>query len=77
MRAWKLAATADLTVGGPHLAAQAIRAGLVDELQLLVVPVLVGGGNRALPDGVHVALELTDERRFANGTVHLRYRVAA
>ncbi len=77
VQALKEAATADLTVGGPHLAAQAIRAGLVDEYQLLVVPVVVGGGNRALPDGVHVALELTDERRFANGTVHLRYRLAA
>ena len=77
VRAMKQSATADLTVGGPHLAAQALRAGLVDELQLLVVPVLVGGGNQALPDGVHAALELTDERRFANGTVHLRYQVAA
>ena len=42
-----------------------------------MVPVLVGGGNRALPDGVHVDLELIEERRFARGTVHLRYRVAA
>jgi dihydrofolate reductase len=77
VRAMKEAATAAMTVGGPHLAAQAIRAGLVDEIQLLVVPVVVGGGNQALPDDVHLALELTDERRFANGTVHLRYRVVA
>jgi riboflavin biosynthesis pyrimidine reductase len=63
-------------VGGPHLAAQAIAAGLVDEIQLFVTPIIVGGGNAALPDGVRVALELRQERRFANGTVFLRYRVA-
>ena len=77
VQALKASATADITVGGPDLAAQAIRAGLVDEYQLLVVPVLVGGGNRALPENVHVQLELIDEHRFARGTVHLRYRVAA
>ena len=64
----------DISVGGPTLAAQAIRAGLVDELHLLVVPVLVGGGTRALPDGSRVELALVDERRFAHGTVHLHYR---
>jgi dihydrofolate reductase len=66
----------DISVGGPHLAAQAIAAGLVDEIQLFVTPIIVGGGNAALPDGVRVALELRQERRFANGTVFLRYRVA-
>jgi len=65
----------DLTVGGPNLAAQAIRAGLVDELRLIVVPVVVGGGNAFLPEGVGLALGLLDERRFANGMVHLRYRI--
>jgi dihydrofolate reductase len=64
----------DLTVGGAELAAHAIEAGLVDEYYLLVVPVLVGSGKRALPDShVHVKLVLMDERRFHNGTVFLRY----
>ena len=64
-------------MGGPGLAAEAFRAGLVDEIQLLLAPVLVGGGKPALPDGVHLELELLDERRFGNGTVHLHYRAAA
>jgi dihydrofolate reductase len=70
----KATAERDITVGGPDLAAQAIRAKLVDELRLFVTPVVVGGGKRALPDGVRLALELLDERRFDNGVVHLRYR---
>jgi dihydrofolate reductase len=68
-------AASDLLIGGAHLAGQAIRAGLVDELQLFLVPILVGGGTRVLPDDVRVPLELTDERRFDSGMVHLRYRV--
>ena len=64
----------DISVGGPELAAQAIRAGLVDEIQLFLAPAVVGGGTRALPDGVRLKLELLDERRFGNGTLYLRYR---
>ena len=60
-------------MGGPELAAQAIRAGLVDELQLFVAPVVVGGGKRSLPNDVHLKLELLDERRFGSGVVYLRY----
>jgi dihydrofolate reductase len=76
---WQLKASAerDITVGGPELAGQAIKAGLVDEIQLFLTPVVVGGGNQALPDGVRVQLELLDERRFENGVVHLHYRTAA
>jgi dihydrofolate reductase len=74
VRQLKTQAERDLTVGGPHLAAQAIKAGLVDELQLFLAPIVVGGGNQALPDHVRVELELLDERRFGNGVVHLRYR---
>ena len=75
VRQLKAAAARDLTVGGPELAAHAIGAGLVDEYQLFVVPVAVGGGKRALPDSsVRVNLELLDERRFRNGTVYLQYR---
>jgi dihydrofolate reductase len=65
----------DIAVGGPGLAAQALTAGLVDELHLFVAPVVVGGGKRALPDGVHLKLELLSQRRFGNGFVHLHYRV--
>ena len=64
----------DVTVGGPTLAAHAIRAGLVDEYQLLVVPTMLGGGKRILPGGVHAKLDLLEERRFAHGMVYLRYR---
>jgi dihydrofolate reductase len=70
----KAAADRDLSVGGPGLAGQAIRAGLVDECHLFLAPVVVGGGTRALPDGARVELELLDERRFASGFVHLHYR---
>ena len=73
VRRMKAAAERDITVGGPTLAAQAIRAGLVDECHLFVSPMVVGGGTRSLPDGVRVKLELLDERRFGNGVVHLRY----
>jgi dihydrofolate reductase len=70
----KESATRDLAIGGAALGAQALRAGLVDECLLVVLPILVGGGKRAWPDGVRIDLELLDERRFANGTVLLRYR---
>ena len=76
VREMKAAAGRDLSIGGPGLAAHALRAGLVDELQLLLVPVVVGGGTRALADGVRRDLQLLDERRFAGGVVYLRYRVA-
>jgi dihydrofolate reductase len=69
----KEAATRDLTVGGPHLAAEALAGGLVDELHLFVVPVVVGGGTRSLPNGLRLKLELLDERRFGNGVAYLRY----
>jgi dihydrofolate reductase len=73
VRQLKESADRNISVGGPELAAQAIRAGLVDEYHLFVAPVVVGGGTRALPDGVHVELELVDERRFARGFVYLHY----
>jgi dihydrofolate reductase len=64
----------DISIGGPTLAAQAIAAGLVDEYQLFVVPVVVGGGTRCLPDGIRIDLQLVDQRRFDNGTVYVSYR---
>ncbi len=77
VRQLKATATRDLSVGGPHLAAQAFRAGLIDEIHLFATPIIVGGGNRALPDDVRLTLDLLDERRFANGVVYLRYRARA
>jgi dihydrofolate reductase len=70
----KAAAARDISVGGSELAAQAIKAGVVDECHLFLSPVVVGGGKNALPDNVRVNLELLDERRFGNGVVHLHYR---
>ena len=72
VRRLKETTSGDLGIGGADLAAHAIGAGLVDEYQLFLVPVVVGAGKRALPD-VRLNLELLEERRFGNGTVYLRY----
>jgi dihydrofolate reductase len=77
VRQLKASAGRDITVGGPDLAAQAIKAGLVDEFQLFLAPIVVGGGRQALPDNVHLKLELLDERRFGSGVVYVRYRTSA
>ena len=74
VRQLKATADRDIGIGGADLAAQAIDAGLVDELHLFLSPVVVGGGKPSLPDKVRLELELLDERRFANGVVHLHYR---
>jgi len=73
----KASADRDISVGGPELAAQAIRAGLVDEYHVFLAPIIVGGGTRSLPDDARVELELVDERRFASGFVYLHYEVTA
>jgi dihydrofolate reductase len=65
----------DITVDGPELAAHALRAGLVDELQMIVCPVVVGAGKRFFPDRVRLKLGLVNERRFRHGVVVLRYTV--
>ncbi len=65
----------DITVGGPNLAAQAFKAGLIDECQLFVTPCVVGGGKAALPSNIRLDLELLGERRFRSGVVFLNYRV--
>jgi dihydrofolate reductase len=75
VRALKEASSADLLVGGPGLAAHALRAGVVDELLLVLSPVVVGAGKPALPTDLRLDLELIDERRFGNGAVHVAYRV--
>jgi dihydrofolate reductase len=75
VRALKAGSGSDLTVGGADLAGQALMAGLVDECNLLLTPIVVGGGKPALSHGAHARLELLDERRFGRGVVHLRYRV--
>jgi riboflavin biosynthesis pyrimidine reductase len=69
-----LAARGTVSVGGPTLAAAAVRAGLVDEYRLFVTPVVVGGGTPVFPAGVREGLELVDEHRFTGGVVYLRYR---
>ncbi len=66
----------DISIGGAELAGHAISAGLVDEIHLLVAPVMVGGGKRSLPDNVFARLQLMDEHRFQGGFVHLHYRMS-
>ena len=73
IRQMKARLGSDVIVGGPELAAQAMKAGLVDELHLFVTPIVVGGGKQSLPNNVRQKLELLDERRFGNGMVYLRY----
>ncbi|MET4061949.1 dihydrofolate reductase [Arthrobacter sp. UYP6] len=75
VRRLKEASDRDLSVGGPDLAGQALRAGLVDEVQLLLSPVIVGGGKAFLPAGLRLGLDLLEERRFGNGVVFLRYGI--
>ena len=77
VRRLKADADHDITVDGPELAGQAIRAGLVDELQVIFFPVVVGGGKRFFPEGVRLALELIEDRRFDSGVIVLRYGVRA
>ena len=75
IRRMKAEAARNISVGGAELAGQALNAGLVDEIHLLISPVLVGGGSRALPDGISTSLELLGQRTFGNGVVHLHYEV--
>jgi dihydrofolate reductase len=76
IRELKASAAEDLTVGGANLAAHAFRDGLVDECQLLIHPVFLGTGKPSLPRDTRADLELLDERRFSNGVLYVRYRVA-
>lgn len=75
IRQLKAAAEHDISIAGPTLAAHAFKAGLVDQCHLFLAPVIVGGGKRALPRNTRLDLTLLDQRRFANGMVHLHYRV--
>lgn len=75
MRTLKEGAERDLAIGGAELAGQALAAGLVDECQAFIAPAVVGSGKRALPDGLRLDLELTDQRHFGDGMAFLRYRV--
>jgi dihydrofolate reductase len=75
LRRLKESSGADITIGGPELAGQAMSAGLIDECHLLLNPIVLGGGKRALPDNLSMRLELLGERRFRSGVVHLHYRV--
>jgi dihydrofolate reductase len=71
----KDSSTTGLSIGGAELAGQALQAGLVDDIHLLVTPIIVGGGKHALPDGLQAQLTLLEERRFTSGVVHLHYTV--
>ncbi|WP_454085324.1 dihydrofolate reductase family protein [Georgenia sp. Marseille-Q6866] len=75
VRQLKADSSADLSIGGAAIGAEAFRHGLVDECVLLLYPVVVGGGKPALPRGVRLDLELLDQRRFDNGVVHVRHAV--
>jgi dihydrofolate reductase len=75
IRQLKEAVEQDLHIGGSELAAHAFRSGLIDECQLFLIPIIVGGGKQSLPDNVRLELELLEERRFGNGVVFLHYRV--
>ena len=66
---------ADIAIGGAELAGQALAAGLVDEIHMILVPVIVGGGKRALPADVHARLRLLSTRGFASGVVYAYYAV--
>jgi len=76
VRQLKVNAERDISMGGPEIAAQALKAGLIDEIHLFLTPILVGGGTQAVPDHIRQKLELLDERRFGGGVVHLHYRTS-
>ena len=75
IRRLKESSIADMTISGPELAGQAMSAGLIDECQLLLNPIVLGRGKRALPDNLHMRFELLGERRFRSGVIHLHYHV--
>ena len=77
IRHMKASADRDMSVGGPELAGQALKAGLVDEYHLYLTPIVVGGGKPSFPDNLRLPLELLEERRFGNGVVYVRYRTGA
>jgi dihydrofolate reductase len=75
VKAARAEASGDLTVEGPALAHSALRLGVVDVIELLVCPIIVGGGTRVLPEKVRTSVSLRRERRFGNGMVQLTYDV--
>lgn len=75
IRKLKESSKANITINGPNLANQAMSMGLIDECHLLVHPIILGGGKRALPDNLRMRLELLSERHFKSGVVHLHYRM--
>src|SRR5262249_7298405 len=76
VRTLKATAPPDLSISGAGLAAEALRAGVVDLCDFFVAPIIIGGGTSAFPRGVRLRLRLEEERRFANGMVYLRYRAS-
>jgi len=66
----------DFDIGGPHLAAEAIKAGIIDEYHQIIAPIVIGNGTAWLPKDVELKFELSGVRKFENGFVHLQYRKA-
>lgn len=66
-----------LLIGGANVAQQYLRAGLLDELNLHVVPLLLGGGERLFDNLDGAAVNLEQVRSIAgSGVTHLKYRVS-
>ena len=63
----------DFNIGGPHLAGEAIKAGIVDEYHQYIVPIILGDGLHWLPQNVQTKFKLVSLKKFDNGSVHLQY----
>jgi riboflavin biosynthesis pyrimidine reductase len=75
VRAVTESADGRVEIGGATIAAEGFRLGLVDEVELYLSPVMVGGGLRALPGDVRLSLSLLEEHHFSSGVVFLSYAV--
>ncbi len=64
----------DIDIGGPRLASEAIRAGIIDDYHQIIAPHIIGNGLHWLPKGVQRKLKLVDVRKFNNGFVYLHFR---
>ncbi|HTV72180.1 MAG TPA: dihydrofolate reductase family protein [Candidatus Acidoferrales bacterium] len=76
IRKLKRDSACDINIGGAELAGLALEADLVDECHLFLHPVIVGGGQPALPAGLRRNLELLETRSFSTGVVHVHYSVS-
>lgn len=65
----------DFNIGGPQLASQAIKAGIIDEFHQIINPIILGGGSCWLPKEYQAGLELVELNKFKNGCVHIEYKL--